>query len=56
MIKIEIFQEDVKVITRTTKAKDDKPARDIYEQTAYVYLGGKFPVQMKLQLEKGQEP
>ncbi|HAS6017460.1 TPA: hypothetical protein I7108_003965, partial [Vibrio cholerae O1] len=45
MIKIEIFQEDVKVSTRATKAKDDKPARDIYEQTAYAYLGGKFPVQ-----------
>lgn len=56
MIKIEIFAEDVRVNTRKTKAKDDKPSRDIYEQDAYVYLGGKFPVQMKLQLEKDQEP
>ncbi|AIL70632.1 single-stranded DNA-binding protein [Vibrio vulnificus] len=56
MIKIEIFSEDVRINTRTTKAKDDKPSREIYEQDAYVYLGGKFPVQMKLQLEKGQEP
>ncbi|PWY27764.1 G5P family DNA-binding protein, partial [Vibrio vulnificus] len=55
MIKIEIFSEDVRINTRTTKAKDDKPSREIYEQDAYVYLGGKFPVQMKLQLEKGQE-
>ncbi len=52
MLKIEIFPEDVKVATRTTKPKDDKPGRDIYEQDAYAYIGGKFPVQMKLQLEK----
>ncbi|ELA7319209.1 hypothetical protein Q9X98_000713 [Vibrio parahaemolyticus] len=56
MLKIEIFQEDVRVSTRTTKPKDDKPGRDIYEQDAYAYLGGKFPVQMKLQLEKDQIP
>ncbi|CAM3254329.1 MULTISPECIES: single-stranded DNA-binding protein [Vibrio] len=56
MLKIEIFPEDVKVATRTTKPKDDKPGRDIYEQDAYAYIGGKFPVQMKLQLEKGQQP
>ncbi|MBF4437895.1 hypothetical protein ERJ77_26120, partial [Vibrio anguillarum] len=52
MLKIEIFPEDVRVATRTTKPKDDKPGRDIYEQDAYAYIGGKFPVQMKLQLEK----
>ncbi|EPM4292344.1 single-stranded DNA-binding protein [Vibrio fluvialis] len=56
MIKIEIFPEDVQINTRTTKATESKPAREIYEQTAYVYLGGKFPVQIKLQLEKEQEP
>lgn len=56
MLKIEIFDEDVKVNIRTIKPKDDKPGRDIYEQEAYVYLGGKFPTLMKLSLEKGQEP
>lgn len=56
MLKIEIFQDDVRVNTRTTKPKDDKPGRIIYEQDAYAYIGGKFPVQMKLQLEQGQEP
>lgn len=56
MLKIEIFTEDVRINVRTTKPKDDKPGRDIYEQTAYAYLGGKFPVEMKLSLDKGQEP
>ncbi|EKO3715684.1 hypothetical protein P0F05_003394 [Vibrio metschnikovii] len=56
MLKIEIFPEDVNVHTRTTKPKDDKPGRDIYEQEAYAHISGKFPVQMKLQLEKGQQP
>ncbi|HCG5238718.1 TPA: hypothetical protein NJZ22_003961 [Vibrio parahaemolyticus] len=32
--------------------KDDKASRTIYEQIAYAYLGGKFPVEMKLSLEK----
>ncbi|ELV8596816.1 hypothetical protein QNE22_004251, partial [Vibrio fluvialis] len=31
-----------------------KPGRTIYEQLAYAYLGGKFPVEMKLGLEQGQ--
>lgn len=56
MIKIEVFQEDVKILTRTTKPKDDKPSRVIHEQIAYAYLGGKFPVQMKLSLDKDQDP
>lgn len=56
MLKIEVFPENVSVITRTTQPKDDKPGREIFEQEAYAYLGGKFPVQMKLQLEKGQPP
>ncbi|MBY7781096.1 single-stranded DNA-binding protein [Vibrio furnissii] len=56
MLKIEVFPENVSVITRTIKPKDDKPGREIFEQEAYAYLGGKFPVQMKLQLEKGQQP
>ncbi|EGR0771659.1 single-stranded DNA-binding protein [Vibrio parahaemolyticus] len=56
MLKIEIFKEDVKIITRQTKPKEGKPGRDIFEQDAYAYLGGKFPVLMKLQLEKDQVP
>ncbi|EKF9234770.1 hypothetical protein O1B32_003656 [Vibrio cholerae] len=52
MLKIEVFPENVSVIIRTTQPKDDKPGREIFEQEAYAYLGGKFPVQMKLQLEK----
>lgn len=51
MLKIEVFQEDVNINTRTMPPKDGKPGRTIYEQTAYAYLGGKFPVQMKLQVE-----
>ena len=56
MLKIEIFKEDVNVDTRTTKPKDDKPGRKIFEQSAYVYLGDKFPVKMKLFLDDGQKP
>lgn len=51
MLKIEIFQEDVTVTARNMPPKDGKPGRTIYEQRAYAYLGGKFPVQMKLQVE-----
>lgn len=54
MLKIEIFPENVQAETRTIPAKDDKPPRTIYEQVAYAYLGGKFPVEMRLQLEQGQ--
>ncbi|EGQ9187738.1 hypothetical protein O1C43_003677 [Vibrio cholerae] len=56
MLKIEVFKENERVETRTIKGKEDKPSRVIYEQTAYVYLGGKFPVEMKLGLEEGQPP
>lgn len=51
MLKIEVFQEDVTVKARNMPPKDGKPGRTIYEQTAYAHLGGKFPVQMKLQVE-----
>lgn len=56
MLKIEIFQENVRVETRSIPSKDDKPGRTIYEQIAYAHLGGKFPIEMKLTLEKDQEP
>lgn len=54
MLKIEIFPENQHIETRIIPAKDDKPSRNIYEQIAYAHLGGKFPVEMKLQLEQGQ--
>ncbi|BCG15193.1 TPA: single-stranded DNA-binding protein [Vibrio parahaemolyticus] len=54
MLKIEIFPENVQIETRTIPAKEGKPPRNIYEQVAYAHLGGKFPVEMKLQLEEGQ--
>ncbi|PNI00200.1 hypothetical protein C1N32_21640 [Vibrio diazotrophicus] len=54
MLKIEIFPENERIETRTIPGKDDKPGRTIYEQLAYAYLGGKFPVEMKLGLEQGQ--
>lgn len=56
MLKIEIFKENEVIETRTIPAREGKPARIIYEQVAYVYLGGKFPVEMKLSLEKDQVP
>lgn len=56
MLKIEIFPENETIEIRTIPAKDDKPSRNIYEQIAYVYLGGKFPVEMKISLEKNQAP
>lgn len=54
MLRIEIFPENSLIENRTIPSRDDKPARTIYEQIAYAHLGGKFPVEMKLQLEKGQ--
>lgn len=51
MLKIEVFQEDVTVTARNMPPKEGKPGRTIYEQIAYAHLGGKFPVQMKLQVE-----
>ncbi|EKZ8663028.1 TPA: G5P family DNA-binding protein [Vibrio alginolyticus] len=54
MLKVEIFPEHEQIETRTIPGKDDKPSRTIYEQIAYAYLGGKFPVEMKLSLEKDE--
>lgn len=56
MLKIEVFPENVRVETRTIPSKDDRPGRTIYEQIAYAHLGGKFPIEMKLTLEKDQQP
>ncbi|ELM6646146.1 G5P family DNA-binding protein [Vibrio vulnificus] len=56
MLKIEIFKENEALKTRTIQGKEGKPSRTIYEQIAYAYLGGKFPVEMKLSLEEGQPP
>lgn len=55
MLKIEVFQEDVGVNARNMPPRDGKPGRTIYEQTAYAYLGGKFPVQMRLQVNSPAE-
>jgi len=54
MLKVEIFPEHEQIETRTIPGKEDKPSRVIYEQTAYAYLGGKFPVEMKVSLEKDE--
>ncbi|MCL9777589.1 G5P family DNA-binding protein [Vibrio methylphosphonaticus] len=54
MLKIEIFPENQNIETRSIPSKDSKPPREIYEQVAYAHLGGKFPVEMKIGLEKGQ--
>ncbi|RYU80347.1 single-stranded DNA-binding protein [Aliivibrio finisterrensis] len=56
MLKIEVFKEDAVLTERIIKPRDDKPGKTFYEQVAYAYLGGKFPVQIKLPMEKGQEP
>ncbi|MZI93249.1 hypothetical protein F9817_08570 [Vibrio sp. CAIM 722] len=56
MLTIEIFKEDERINTRTIPGREGKPARVIYEQTAYAHLGGKFPVEMKLGLDEGQPP
>lgn len=54
MLKIEVFPENVNIQSRTIPGKEGKPGRAIYEQIAYAYLGGKFPVEMKLSLEENQ--
>lgn len=56
MLKIEVFKDDVKIASRTMPGKDGKPPRTIHEQDAYAHLSGRFPTQMKLQLEEGQPP
>lgn len=56
MIKIEIFKEDERIETRTSRAKEDKPARTFFEQTAYAHLGGKFPSLIKLSMDDDQSP
>ncbi|WP_419237600.1 single-stranded DNA-binding protein [Photobacterium leiognathi subsp. mandapamensis] len=56
MLTIEVFPDDVKVEPRVMPGKDGKPPRTIYEQDAYAHLGGRFPTQMKLQIEEGQPP
>lgn len=56
MLHIEIFPENVTVMTRTLPPKDGKPGRNFYQQIAYVNLGGKFPVEMNLSLDEGQQP
>ena len=56
MLKVEIFPEHEQIETRTIPSRDDKPARVIFEQIAYAYLGGKFPVEMKLSLDKKDTP
>jgi hypothetical protein len=35
-------------VPRTFKGRDGKPDRTVYEQKAYVHLGGVFPVEFKL--------
>lgn len=56
MLKIEIFSEHEQIETRTIPSRDEKPPRVIYEQIAYAYLGGKFPVEMRLSLEENERP
>lgn len=56
MLKIEIFPENANINSRTIPGKDGKAPRIIHEQIAYAYLGGKFPVEMKLSLEDSQNP
>lgn len=56
MLQIEIFPENVALITRTLPPKDGKPGRSFNEQIAYAHLGGKFPVEMKLSVQDGQQP
>ncbi|GGI93582.1 single-stranded DNA-binding protein [Shewanella gelidii] len=51
MLIIEVFPEHLGVKSRSMPGKDGKPGRAIHEQIAYAYLGGKFPVEMKLQVE-----
>ncbi|MCG3887146.1 G5P family DNA-binding protein [Photobacterium leiognathi] len=52
MLKIEIFPEHEKKQSKLIPGKEGKPAKTIYEQIAYAYLGGKFPVEMKLTLSE----
>ena len=55
MIKVEIKPSQVTVITRNGTSKSGQ-AFSINEQKAYIYLGGDYPQEFKLNLEQGQPP
>ena len=56
MLQIEIFLENVALITRTSQPKDGKPARTFHQQIAYAHFGDKFPVKMMLSINDGEPP
>lgn len=53
MLKIEIDSQDCVVQSRTFPANGDKPARTVYWQRAYMYNGGRYPVEVQIPLEEG---
>ncbi|PSW68715.1 hypothetical protein C9J41_21510 [Photobacterium sp. GB-50] len=55
MLKIEVFPEHENKQSKLIPGKEGKPAKTIYEQTAYAYLGGKFPVEIKLSLSEEEQ-
>ncbi|EIT7028600.1 hypothetical protein L2593_004142 [Vibrio vulnificus] len=53
---IEIFADNVQVDERTIPAKGDRAEMTLYSQVAFAHLGGRFPVEFSISLEKGQVP
>ncbi|EGR2117535.1 single-stranded DNA-binding protein [Vibrio cholerae] len=53
---IEIFKDNVIVDSRVIPAKGDRAEMTLYSQVAFAHLGGRFPVEFSLPLEKGDAP
>lgn len=49
---IEIFKDNECVDAREIPAKADRDAMTIYSQVAFAHLGGRFPVEFSLPLQK----
>lgn len=56
MIKVEIKPNQVVIDTRSGVSKKDGKPYTLYEQSAYIFLGGDYPQLFKFNLENGQPP
>ncbi len=54
MLKVEIFKENEKVNVDKIPANEKRGELTFYSQIAYVYLGGKFPVEMKISIDENE--
>lgn len=51
---VEIFKENESVLERTIKGREGRDDMTLYNQIAFVHLGGRFPVEISLNLPDSQ--